>query len=340
MKQPDISPNVSVAKDTSLQAVVEFSRPLLLTPGQDLAGYIGSRVGRALIFLITCVSVLAVLLIFYFIIREAVPFVTLESVKTSLARISEFLTSKNWFPEHEEHPEFGALTIIVGSIYVTVVALILAVPFGVLSAIFLSDIAPFTVREIVKPVIELLAAIPSVAYGFFAIVVVAPWLQNKFGFTTGANALNAAMILALMAVPTIISVAEDSLSAIGREIREASYGLGATRTETMLKVVIPAAHSGIIASIILGMMRAIGETMVVWMAAGMAAQVPSPWWDLSQSVRPITATIAQEMGETPQGTPHYYSLFALGVLLLIFTFGLNMVSEHFMSRVKHKGGSA
>ncbi|HEV58657.1 MAG TPA: ABC transporter permease subunit, partial [Phycisphaerales bacterium] len=174
-------------------------------------------------------------------------------------------------------------------------------------------------------------------YGFFAVLVVAPWLQDTFGFTTGVNVWNAGLLLAVMAVPTIISVAEDALSAVGRERREASYGLGATRAETLLKVVMPAARSGIVAAVLLGMMRAIGETMVVWMAAGMAGQIPTPWWDLSQSVRPITATIAQEMGETPQGSPHFYSLFALGLLLLVVTFVLNLVSEHFLSRARGGG---
>ena len=182
--------------------------------------------------------------------------------------------------------------------------------------------------------IEILAAIPSVAYGVFAVTIVAPWMQNKLGFSTGTNILNASVILSLMALPTIISVAEDALSAIGREIREASYGLGATRAETMIKVVLPAAHSGIIAAVILGMMRAIGETMVVWMASGQSAQIPSPWWDLSQSVRTMTGTIAQEMGEVAKNTDPYYVLFAIGVVLLIFTFILNMISEFFMSRFK------
>ena len=142
-----------------------------------------------------------------------------------------------------------------------------------------------------------------------------------------------------MALPTIISVAEDSLSAVGVEIREAAYGLGSTRAEAMIRVVIPAAHSGIIAAIILGMMRAVGETMVVWMASGNASQIPSPWWDLSQSVRTMTATIAGDMGETVQGSAHYQSLFAIGILLLVFTFGLNLLSEHFLARVRKAKGA-
>lgn len=340
-------PNVTILQPTSgavrvhseqSKPVAEFSRPLLLSPGQDLMGYIIGHLGRGALFVITLVSVLAVFLIFWFVIREAIPFLKGNSFSQVMARLAEFLTGRNWYPEAEAHPEFGVLPAIVGSFYVTTAALVLSVPVGLLCAVFLSDIAPFSIRQAIKPVIEILAAIPSVAYGFFAIIVVAPWLQNPFGLSTGANALNASMILAIMAVPTIISVAEDSLSAIGREIREASFALGATRAETLLKVVIPAAHSGIIAAVILGMMRAIGETMVVWMAAGMASQIPSPWWDLSQSVRPMTATIAQEMGETARGTVHYYALFAIGCVLLIFTFGMNLISEHFMARIQRKGG--
>ncbi|MGD9110410.1 MAG: phosphate ABC transporter permease subunit PstC, partial [Phycisphaerales bacterium] len=246
-------------------------------------------------------------------------------------------TSAAWYPEADA-PRFGALALVVGSVYVTVVALVIAVPVGILAAVFLSDIVSFRVRDFVKPVIEILAAIPSVAYGFFAVFVLAPWMQSKLGFTTGTNALNAALVLSVMALPTIISVAEDSISAVGRELREASYGLGATRFETIFGVVIPAAHSGIIAAVILGMMRAIGETMVVWMASGNANQIPSPWWDLSQSVRTMTATIAGDMGETPKDSAHYWSLFAIGACLLVLTFLLNTVSEYFLNSAKRKLG--
>ena len=158
------------------------------------------------------------------------------------------------------------------------------------------------------------------------------------GFSTGTNALNASLILAVMALPTIVSVAEDAISALGRELREASYGLGATRLETIVKVVLPAAHSGIIAAVVLGMMRAIGETMVVWMASGNATQIPSPWWDLSLSIRTMTATIAGEMGEAPEGSSHRSALFAVGVLLLVMTLVLNVVSEYFLTRAKKNLG--
>ena len=253
--------------------------------------------------------------------------------------LAELFSSTHWYPESVGAPQFGALAIIVGSLYVSVGALLIAVPVGLLAAMCLSDILPFTVKELVKPVIEILAAIPSVAFGFFAIIVVAPLMQQYLGIPTGTNALNCALLLAAMAIPTIVSVSEDSLTAVGRDLREASYACGATRAETLLRVVMPAAHSGILAAVVLGMMRAIGETMVVWMASGNAAQIPSPWWDLTQSVRTLTGTIAGEMGETVHDTPHYSSLFALGLLLLVFTFLLNLVTEHFLRRVRRAGGA-
>lgn len=305
-------------------------QPLLLTYKEDLKGYVFSYLGRSALFLITCTSVLSVLVIFIFVGREAIPFLTRFS-------ITEFLTSTKWYPEAQA-PKFGALALIAGSAYVTFAALVFSVPIGVLAAVFLSDVVSFKVRNVVKPLIEILAAIPSVAYGFFAVLILAPWMQNTLGFSTGTNALNASLLLAVMALPTIISVAEDSISAVGRGLRQASYSLGATRMETVFRVIIPAAHSGIIAAIVLGMMRAIGETMVVWMASGNAAQIPHPWWDLSQSVRTMTATIAGDMGETAKDTPHYWALFTVGLLLLVLTFLLNTVSEYFLTRAKKAGG--
>ncbi len=314
----------------TLEPAAEIHRPLALTPGQDLRGFLGAHLGKALLFVIACSSVLAVLLILVFVILRSIPFLTGYS-------LVDFLGHNAWHPTAEP-PEFGAFALVIGSIYVSVAALIFAVPLGILTAVFLSDIVTWKVRNVVKPVVEILAAIPSVAYGFFAVLILAPWMQNKFGFTTGTNALNAALILAVMALPTIISVSEDSISALGRDLREASYSLGATRMETIVRVVIPAAHSGIIAAVVLGMMRAIGETMVVWMASGNATQVPHPWWDLSQSIRTMTATIAGETAEAPEGSMHRSSLFAVGVVLLVLTFGLNIVSEYFLSRAKKAAG--
>lgn len=313
-----------------LAPAAESHRPLVLTPSEDMRGFLIFHLGRTVLFVITCTSVLAVFLIFMFVIREALPFLTKFS-------ITEFLTSTAWYPEAGT-PKFGTLAILAGSAYVTIASIIFAVPLGILATVFLSDIVSMKIRNIVKPIIEILAAIPSVAYGFFAVMVLAPWMQQKFGFSTGTNALNASLVLAVMALPTIISVSEDSISAIGRELREASYSLGATRMETIFRVVVPAAHSGIIAAIMLGMMRAIGETMVVWMASGNATQIPHPWWDLSQSVRTLTATIAGDMGETEKGSPHYRALFAAGLLLLVITLCLNLVSEYFLIQAKRQGG--
>jgi len=322
--------------DTSLTLTLEPAadthRPLALTPGQDLRGFLTAHLGRAALFVIACSSVLAVLLILVFVIYRSFDFLASHNM-------AAFLADKAWHPT-AENPDFGALTLIVGSLYVSCAALVFAVPVGILAAVFLSDVVSWKVRNVVKPIVEILAAIPSVAYGFFAVLVLAPRMQRTFGFTTGTNALNAAMILAVMALPTIISVAEDSISALGRELREASYSLGATRMETVFRVVIPAAHSGIIAAVVLGMMRAIGETMVVWMASGNATQIPHPWWDLAQSIRTMTATIAGEMGETPEGSAHRSALFAVGVLLLMMTFGLNIVSEYFLTRAKKALGKS
>jgi len=318
--------------DHTVPKAADFKQPLLLTYAEDMKGFILSHIGRLVLFLLTCSSVLAVFLIFLFVVMEAFPFLTRFS-------IIEFLTSTAWHPTHED-ADFGALALIVGSVYVTAAALVFSVPIGILAAVFLSDIVGHKIRNIVKPIVEVLAAIPSVAYGFFAVLVLAPWLQRYFGFPTGVNALNASLLLSVMALPTIISVAEDSISATGIELREASYGLGATRFETIFRVVIPAAHSGIIAAVVLGMMRAIGETMVVWMASGNASQIPHPWWNLSQSVRTLTGTIAGDMGETERGSDHYRALFALGLLLLVITFVLNIVSEYFLSRAKKSLGKS
>jgi len=308
-----------------------FTRPLLLTPAQDRGGWLMGHAGLAALMLVTATSVVAVGLIFVFIIREAWPFFQAQG-------FGEAVSGTDWSPEAQGQERFGMLALIFGSLYVTAGALAIAVPVGILTAVLLSDMVSFRVRQGVKPIIEILAAIPSVAYGFFAVLVLAPLMQERFGLHTGANALNSAIMLAVMAVPTIVSVAEDSLWACGRELREASYACGATRAETLLKIVIPAAHNGIIAAIVLGMMRAIGETMLVWMASGNACQIPHPWYDLTQSVRTMTATVAGEMGETPKGSTHYHALFAVGLMLLTFSLVLNLLTEYLLHRARRSSG--
>lgn len=353
--------------------------------------------GTGFLFLVTSLSTLAVLFIFYFIAKDAIPFFSLNG-------FSEFFTSTHWYPSSDK-PEFGALAMFAGTGLVTLGAILVAVPLGIAAAVCLSDVLPFSVRQAVKPVIELLAAIPSVAYGFFALVVFAPLLQERGGhilavsvwvvglpvaallsvvlsdilsdkakdstrtwlrwsimasisaisfyglysaaqalnsivISSGTNALNVSIILGIMALPTVVSVSEDALQAVGRDLREGSYALGATRAETIIKTILPAAGSGILAAILLGVMRAIGETMVVWMASGNAVQIPSPWYNYLQPVRALTATIAGDMGEADQvtGSSRYHVLFAMALCLLVFSFLCNLTSEWIIRRTRKKTG--
>lgn len=294
------------------------------------------KTGRGILLAITSVAALSVLAIIIFIARDSLPFFRSNSLR-------EFFFSTSWFPTHSP-PEFGAGAIFVGSFIVTATAVLFAVPIGVFAAVCLSDIISFKMRQFIKPVIEMLAAVPSVVYGFFALSVLAPWLQrlgNSVSWLTidsGANALTAAIVLGMMALPTIVSVSEDSLQAVGRELREGSYALGATRAETLLKVVIQSASSGIISAILLGTMRALGETMVVWMASGNAAQIPKPWWNITQPVRTLTATIAGDMGEADQmtGSSHYSVLFAMGLCLLLFGFASSIIGERIVAAQKKR----
>ncbi len=360
---------------------------------QRLAGLLGS----GFLLAVTSLSMFAVLFIFYFIARDALPFFQLQGFK-------QFFTSTHWYPSAAV-PEFGVVAIFAGSGLVTLGAVLVAVPLGITAAVCLSDVLPFAVRQVVKPVIELLAAIPSVAYGFFALVVFAPLLQERGGHilqvaswvigaplaalavivasdllsdripaayrsrirwalmafmgmvafwglwrlgvslggvtvSSGTNALNVSIILGIMALPTVVSVAEDAIQATGRELREGSYALGATRSETILRTILPAASSGIMAAVILGVMRAVGETMVVWMASGNAAQIPQPWYNVLQPVRTLTATIAGDMGEADQatGSARFHVLFAMALCLLVFSFACNLASEWGVRRTRRKVG--
>jgi phosphate transport system permease protein len=368
---------------------------LLTSRGQELLDKVGGLLGHGFLLLVTCVSAAGILFILFFMLRDAWPFFRDAGPQA-------FFGSDAWYPTREE-PAFGALGIFMSTGLVTVGACLVCVPMGVTAAVCLSDVLPFEARQVIKPVIEILAAIPSVAYGFFALIIFAPLLQDHGGtilsvvlwvvaapsallasvaasegacsffserarrvvrpvtfvvllgaalygiyvvggklsgleIDSGANALNASLFLALMALPTVVSVCEDALSAVGRDIREGSYALGATRAETMIRVVIPAAKGGILAAVLLGVMRAVGETMVVVMAAGKATQVPEPWYNLLSPVRPITATIAIEMAEVARGTTHYHALFALAFILLLFSFACNLLSEWSVRRTRKKLG--
>lgn len=322
------------------------------------------------------------------------PVVVTSAATFDWCLIRDFFTGKEWRPA-KEPGSFGSAPIFFGSLIVTIGSILVAVPLGVAAAVCLSDILPFEVRQYVKPVIEILAAIPSVAYGFFAVVVfgqilkdyngkilagglwlvcvplavlvtvvVADILADKVsakgkasmiraltylfmgggllglllwgGLTLwgididrGENALNVSIILGIMALPTVVSVSEDALQAVGRDLRAGSYALGATRAETVIKTVIPAAISGIIAAIILGIMRAIGETMVVWMASGNASEFPEPWYNVLKGVSTLTATIARDMGEADHisGAARFHVLFLLALCLLTISFCMNLASE-------------
>ncbi len=241
----------------------------------------------------------------------------------SKVSVNDFIFGKYWYPTYNP-PEFGILPLILASILVTLGAVIVCVPLGIGSALYLNEIAGFKQRQFLKPIIELLASIPSVVFGFFGMVVVTPFLQKTFNLPTGMTALNASFILGLMATPSVCSIAEDALSYVPRSFREASFAIGANRWQTLTQVVIPAAGSGIATAIILGMSRAIGETMTVLMVAGGAAVIP---FSFLVPVRPMTAAIAAEMGEAPMGGDHYHALFAIALILFLITFVFNIVAE-------------
>lgn len=277
-----------------------------------------------LVLALTSIIILALIVVFLF--KEGIPIFKMVSVK-------DFLFGKFWYPTFEP-PEFGILSMIVGSIVVTLLASSLAIPLGVLSAIYISEVAGVRVKEITKPVIELLASLPSVVIGFFGMVIVAPFLQEMFDIPTGLNVLNASIMLAFMAVPTISSLSEDAIHSVRRELREASFALGANRWETISRVVVPASLSGIGTAVILGMSRAIGETMVVLMVAGGAAAIPESLFD---ACRPMPASIAAEMAEAPFQSDHYHALFATGAILFMITFAFNLVADYISHKYKQTG---
>ncbi len=238
--------------------------------------------------------------------------------------VIRFIFGQQWLPT-DEPPVFGMWPLMLATFYTTMTAIIIAVPFGVGSAIYLSEIAPQKVRESVKPALEILAGIPSVVLGFFGIVFLSPVIKSIFGLDTGLNGLTAGILLALMSLPTIASVTEDAISAVPKDLRHASLALGGTKWETITKVTVPAAKSGIYTAIIMGISRAIGETMTVLMAAGGARGIPE---SILSPMRPMTACIAGEMGETVVGSTHYHALFAIGLVLFIFNITFNLIAEH------------
>ena len=250
--------------------------------------------------------------------------------------ITDFLLNMDWYPTDEADPAFGILPLLTASLAVTLLSAAMAVPLGVMTAVYLSEIAPSRVRGFIKPLVELPAALPSVVLGFFGLVVVAPWLQDTFNIPVGLNLFTASLLLAFMSLPTICSIAEDALYAVPRDLKEASLALGATAWETIIHVSVPGALSGICTAVILGMSRAIGETMVTLMLAGGAAVIPASLFD---PVRPMPASIAAEMAEAPFRSQHYHALFAIGITLFLFTLAFNLLAARVAHKYKRTGSA-
>jgi len=274
-----------------------------------------------LVLLCGLASIFFVLLIFLFLLREGLAvFQTISP--------AAFLAGRSWYPISEP-PLLGILPLILGSLIVTVGATLISIPFGVGSAIYIAEVAPKRLKEILKAGIELLAAIPSVVLGFIGMVTLVPLVKNVFHLPTGLTALSGSIILAFMAMPTIVSIAEDALYSIPKTYKEAALAMGATHWQAIWRVMLRAASSGILAAIMLGIGRVIGETMAVMMITGNAAVIPR---SLFVPVRTLTATIAAEMGEAVIGSEHYFALFAIGIVLFAISFAINVTADLFLHK--------
>ncbi len=283
---------------------------------------------RFLFFGVALASITTLFLIALFLFAEGVPIFKSVSV-------TDFVFGKYWYPT-DDPAEFGIFPLILASLAVTVVSSAISIPLGVLTAFFLAEGASARVREWVKPIVELLAALPSVVIGFFGMVIVAPFLQEVLNIPTGLNLFNASLMLAFMSIPTICSLSEDAIFSVPGELKEASLALGATHWETIARVIFPASISGICTAVILGMSRAMGETMVVLMVAGGAAMIPTSLFD---PVRPMPASIAAEMAEAPFQGEHYYALFATAIILFLFTLAFNVIAEQISHRYRQVGAA-
>ncbi|MDG6244171.1 MAG: phosphate ABC transporter permease subunit PstC [Methanolobus sp.] len=281
---------------------------------------------ESLLFASGIVAVLALFLLCIFLFRDGL--LLFEAYP-----ISSFLTETKWFPTSDP-AHFGLLPLLLGSLIVTAGAIIFSVPLGIAAAIYISELAGPRTAGILKPVTEILAGIPSVVYGFFGLVILVPVIQRTLDLPTGQTALTGSIMLGIMALPTIISISEDAISSVPRAIKEGSLALGSTKWQTIYKVTIPAALSGISAAVMLGVGRAIGETMTVMMVTGNSAVIPGFPSGLFAPVKTMTATIALEMGEVPQGSEHFHALFAIGSVLFITTFIINIIANHIKRRYR------
>ena len=274
-----------------------------------------------LILICGLASIFFVVLIFLFLLKEGLAvFKTVSPFK--------FLFGKNWYPISDP-PQLGILPLILGSLLVTLGAAIISIPIGVGCAVYIAEVAPANLKEILKAGIELLAAIPSVVLGFIGMVTLVPFVKTFFHLPTGLTALSGSIMLAFMAMPTIVSIAEDALYSVPKTYKEGAFALGATHWQTIHRVMLPAASRGIVAAIMLGIGRVIGETMAVMMITGNAAVMPN---SIFAPVRTLTATIAAEMGEAVVGSEHYFALFAIGIVLFIISFAINVTADLFLHK--------
>jgi phosphate transport system permease protein len=288
----------------------------------------GERALTGLIYLCGFSAIIFVLGIFVFVFKEAFPVLTHKDF-----HLSQFLFSDQWYPTSEVNKRYGVLAMIAGTFSVTGLALVIAVPFGLGAAVYISEFCNGKTRETLKIVIEMLAAIPSVVWGFIGLTVLSKLIVKYTGAPVGVNVLNGGIILALMSVPTIVSIAEDALKAVPDSFREAGVALGATKWQLIWRVLIPAARNGLLAAVLLGVGRCVGETMAVLMATGHAISIPHSVLD---SVRTLTANIAAELGEAPAGSDHYRVLFLTGVLLFAITFLFNLAADLAIRGVRRK----
>jgi phosphate transport system permease protein len=263
-------------------------------------------------------AILFVIAIFFFVFREAAPAIF------GGVNLADFFTSPVWQPTSEANPRYGILALFIGSLSVTALATIIAMPLGLGAAVYVSEFAGGKSKEILKIAVELLAAVPSVVWGFIGVMVMGPIIITLTGAPVGVNLLNGGVILALMSVPIIVSVGEDALKAVPDSYREAAQAMGASRWEIVYKVLFPAAKNGLLAAVLLGIGRAIGETMAVLMATGNAVQIPH---SLLDPISTLTATIASELGEAVEGDTHYQVLFLIGVVLFVITFVVNLTAD-------------
>lgn len=301
--------NTELSRGTTAVAADDFDR-------RNLDWYVDKTV-QVVVFICGISAIIFIIGIFTFITKEGYSFV-LQMDWT------EVFTTQYWFPSDEDAPEYGILALIAGTASVTGLAMVVAIPFSLGGAIFVAEFASGKTREALKVLVELLAAIPSVVWGFIGLSIMNPLIIETFDVPVGLNVLNAGIILGLMAAPIMTSIAEDALKAVPDRYREAAEAMGATRWQVILRVVLPAAKNGLLGAVLLGVGRGFGETMAVLMATGHSVNIPGSLFD---SVRALTATIAAELGETAVGSEHYQALFAIGIFLFIITFIINLTAD-------------